>query len=105
MADLLLLPNQQLARRVIALSLRANELAEAMHLSREHVASVRTDKTKSVRAEKQTAAMRLADQKRHFESVVQRHQGFIEQVTLRRKGNLKKKHLGYTDIYHIFHRR
>lgn len=80
MADLLMLPNQQLARRVIALSLRANELAQAMHLSREQMASVRSEKAKSVRTEKQTAAVRLTDQKRHFETVIQRHQGFIEQV-------------------------
>lgn len=78
--DLITLPNQQLARRVIALSLRANELASAIQLSREHMASVRTEKVRTVRAEKQTAATRLADQKRHFESVVQRHQAFIEQV-------------------------
>lgn len=78
--DLITLPNQQLARRVIALSLRANELASAIQLSREHMANVRTEKTRTVRAEKQTAATRLAEQKRHFESVVQRHQVFIEQV-------------------------
>lgn len=82
MADLLMLPNQQLARRVIGLSLRANELSSAIQLSREHMASVRTEKMKSVRAEKQTAATRLADQKRHFEGVVERHQGFIEQVSV-----------------------
>lgn len=80
MGDLITLPNQQLARRIIALSLRANELSNAIQLSKEHMASVRTEKIKTVRAEKQNAQSRLFEQKKHFESIVVRHQGFIEQV-------------------------
>ena len=77
---MLLLPNHQLARRVITLSLRANELANAIHLSKEHVCQLKSEKQKMLRAEKASGANRLKEQKKHFESVVQRHQGFIEQV-------------------------
>lgn len=80
MADLLTLPNQQLARRVIGLSLRANELSNAIQLSKEHMEKVRGDKARSVRMEKQTGQTRLKEQKGHYESIVARHQGFIEQV-------------------------
>lgn len=75
-----MLPNQQLARRIIALSLRANELSNAVQLSREHMAKVRQDKIKAIRVEKQNCQCRIAEQKNHLESVVVRHQGFIEQV-------------------------
>lgn len=81
--DLITLPNQQLARRIIALSLRANELSSAIHLSREHMATVRTEKIKTVRAEKHNFQSRLFEQKKHFESIVVRHQGFIEQVCIK----------------------
>lgn len=79
-SDLILLPNQQLARRVVALSMRANELSNAIQLSKEHMANVRTDKIKCVRAEKLNAQSRMVEQKKNFESIVLRHQGFIEQV-------------------------
>ncbi|XP_014085665.2 centrosomal protein of 131 kDa [Bactrocera oleae] len=90
LADLLMLPNHQLARRVIALSLRANELANAVYLSKEHVMKVRTEKQKSIRTEKATAANRLREQKKHYELIVKRHQGFIEQL-LKDKGSLCEK--------------
>uniref|UniRef100_A0A0K8V8E0 5-azacytidine-induced protein 1 n=1 Tax=Bactrocera latifrons TaxID=174628 RepID=A0A0K8V8E0_BACLA len=90
LADLLMLPNHQLARRVIALSLRANELANAVYLSKEHVMKVRTEKQKSIRTEKATAANRLREQKKHYETIVKRHQGFIEQL-LKDKGSLCEK--------------
>lgn len=80
LADLLMLPNHQLARRVIALSLRANELANAVYLSKEHVMKVRSEKQKCIRTEKATTANRLREQKKHYEAIVKRHQGFIEQV-------------------------
>ncbi|XP_055706440.1 centrosomal protein of 131 kDa [Phlebotomus papatasi] len=89
-SDLLILPNHQLARRVVALSLRANELANALQLSKEHVASVRAEKAKAVRLEKQASATKLTEQKRHFEGIVARHQTFIEQL-LRDKSNLCEK--------------
>lgn len=79
-SDLVMLPNQQLARRIIALSLRANELSNAVQLSKEHMAKVRQDKIKAIRVEKQNCQFRIAEQKNHLESVVVRHQGFIEQV-------------------------
>lgn len=82
MTDLLTLPNQQLARRIIGLSLRANELSNATQLSKEHMDKVRGDKAKAIRLEKQTAQTRLKEQKTHYESTVARHQGFIEQVLL-----------------------
>lgn len=75
-----MLPNHQLARRVIGLSLRANELANAVHLSKEHVMKTRSEKQKSVRSEKQNSTNKLREQKKHFETIVARHQGFIEQV-------------------------
>lgn len=80
MADLIMLPNYQLARRVVALSLRANELSNAIQLSKEHVTTVRNEKQKTIRMEKQTAQQRLKEQKKHYESIIGRHQGFIEQV-------------------------
>ncbi|XP_055693677.1 centrosomal protein of 131 kDa [Lutzomyia longipalpis] len=89
-SDLLILPNHQLARRVVALSLRANELANALQLSKEHVAGVRAEKAKAIRAEKQASATKLTEQKRHFEGIVARHQTFIEQL-LRDKSNLCEK--------------
>lgn len=80
MADLLILPNQQLARRIISLSLRTNELSNAIQLSKEHMDKVRGDKARAIRLEKQTAQTRLKEQKSHYEGIVTRHQGFIEQV-------------------------
>ncbi|XP_017476876.1 PREDICTED: centrosomal protein of 131 kDa [Rhagoletis zephyria] len=90
LADLLMLPNHQLARRVIALSLRANELANAVYLSKEHVIKVRTEKQKCIRTEKAHAANRMREQKKHYETIVKRHQGFIEQL-LKDKGSLCEK--------------
>ncbi|KAH8345493.1 hypothetical protein KR084_005222, partial [Drosophila pseudotakahashii] len=90
LSELLMLPNHQLARRVIALSLRANELANAIHMSKEHVFQLRGEKQKSLRAEKSTGAAKLRDQKKHYEEVVTRHQGFIEQL-LKDKGSLCEK--------------
>ncbi|XP_061393155.1 centrosomal protein of 131 kDa [Musca vetustissima] len=90
LSDLLMLPNHQLARRVIALSLRANELANAVHLSKEHVMKIRTEKQKTIRAEKANSANRMREQKKHYETIVKRHQGFIEQL-LKDKGSLCEK--------------
>ncbi|KAM7343644.1 centrosomal protein dilatory [Cochliomyia hominivorax] len=90
LSDLLMLPNHQLARRVIALSLRANELANAVHLAKEHVMKVRTEKQKSIRSEKTNANNRMKEQKKHYEAIVKRHQGFIEQL-LKDKGSLCEK--------------
>ncbi|XP_067633573.1 centrosomal protein of 131 kDa [Eurosta solidaginis] len=90
LADLLMLPNHQLARRVIALSLRANELANAVYLSKEHVMKVRNEKQKCIRTEKANAANRMREQKKHYETIVKRHQGFIEQL-LKDKGSLCEK--------------
>ncbi|XP_001360940.2 centrosomal protein of 131 kDa [Drosophila pseudoobscura] len=90
LSELLMLPNHQLARRVIGLSLRANELANAIHLSKEHVLQLREEKQKSLRAEKANNAGKLRDQKKHYEEVVSRHQGFIEQL-LKDKGSLCEK--------------
>lgn len=85
-----MLPNHQLARRVIALSLRANELANAIHMSKEHVQQLRVERQKLLRAEKTSNANKLRDQKKHYEEVVTRHQGFIEQL-LKDKGSLCEK--------------
>ncbi|XP_055857329.1 centrosomal protein of 131 kDa isoform X2 [Episyrphus balteatus] len=90
LSDLLMLPNHQLARRVIGLSLRANELANAMLLSKEHIIKIRNEKQKGIRSEKQNTANRLREQKKHFEGIVARHQGFIEQL-LKDKGSLCEK--------------
>ncbi|XP_075167994.1 centrosomal protein dilatory [Haematobia irritans] len=90
LSDLLMLPNHQLARRIIALSLRANELANAVHLSKEHVIKIRTEKQKSIRSEKANSANRMKEQKKHYETIVKRHQGFIEQL-LKDKGSLCEK--------------
>lgn len=85
-----MLPNHQLARRVVALSLRANELANAVHLAKEHVMKVRTEKQKSIRAEKANSTNRMKEQKKHYETIVKRHQGFIEQL-LKDKASLCEK--------------
>lgn len=44
------------------------------------MAHVRADRQKAIRIEKQNSQARIAEQKNHFESIVSRHQGFIEQV-------------------------
>lgn len=75
-----MLPNHQLARRIVNLSLRSNELSNAIQLSKEHISFVRQEKQKAIRIEKQTTQNKLKEQKKHYESIVQRHQGFIEQV-------------------------
>uniref|UniRef100_A0A1A9UD99 5-azacytidine-induced protein 1 n=1 Tax=Glossina austeni TaxID=7395 RepID=A0A1A9UD99_GLOAU len=90
LSDLLMLPNHQLARKIVALSLRANELANALLLSKEHVAKIRTEKQKILRSEKSNAALRMREQKKHYETIVCRHQGFIEQL-LKDKGCLCEK--------------
>lgn len=77
------LTSEQLARRVISLSLRANELSTAVQLSKEHLEKVHCEKQKIVRLEKQMTQARLKEQKNHYENIVTRHQGFIEQVGVR----------------------
>ena len=79
-ADLLILPNHQLARRIVKLSLRANELSNAIQLSKEHVTNVRNDRMKALRLEKLNGQNRLKEQKKHYEDIVGRHQIFIEQL-------------------------
>lgn len=93
MEDLLLLPNRHLARRVIAMYLRTNELSNAVQMAKENMKSVREEKTKAVRAEKLNAQKALADQKRHFENIVSRHQVFVEQL-LKDKAALCEKVTG-----------
>lgn len=78
--DLLTMPTQQLARRIIGLTLRANELSNAIQMAKEHVDKLKCEKARAVRLEQHTAQARLKEQKTHHENVVTRHQGFIEQV-------------------------
>lgn len=85
-----MLPNRHLARRVIAMYLRTNELSNAVQLAKENVKSVREEKIKSVRAEKLQSQKAMADQKKHFENIVLRHQTFVEQL-LKDKGTLCEK--------------
>lgn len=82
MADLTLLSNEQLAHRIIALSLRTNELSNAIKLSKEHIDRTKNDNQKAIRLEKQATQVRLKEQKTHYEGIVTRHQGFIEQVSI-----------------------
>lgn len=76
----MLVSNEQLARKVIGLSLRTTELTNAIHLSKEYMDKIRSDNQKSIRMEKQMAQARLKEQKNHYETIVTRHQEFIEQV-------------------------
>lgn len=78
----MLLSSEQLARKIIGLSLRTNELANAMQLSKEHMDKIRCDNQKAIRMEKQMAQARLKEQKNHYETIVTRHQEFIEQVSV-----------------------
>lgn len=78
----MLLSSEQLARKVIGLSLRTNELTNTMQLSKEHMDKIRNDNQKTIRMEKQMAQTRLKEQKNHYETIVTRHQEFIEQVGL-----------------------
>ncbi|EAT42939.1 AAEL005590-PA [Aedes aegypti] len=86
MNDLLEIPVHQLARRVIKLSLRANELSNAMQLSKEHLSNVRTDKMKAVRAEKVAFQNKMKEQKKHYEDIIGRHQEFIDQLIKDKSG-------------------
>uniref|UniRef100_A0A182WEB2 Centrosomal protein of 131 kDa n=1 Tax=Anopheles minimus TaxID=112268 RepID=A0A182WEB2_9DIPT len=86
MNDLLELPPHQLARRVIKLSLRANELSNAMQLSKNHIATVRADKVKAIRTEKCALQGRLKEQKKHYEDIIGRHQEFIDQLIKDKSG-------------------
>lgn len=90
-----MLPNRHLARRVIAMYLRTNELSNAVQLAKENMKCVRDEKTKAVRIEKLNAQKSLADQKRHFENIVSRHQVFVEQL-LKDKSSLCEKVTGLT---------
>lgn len=90
-----MLPNRHLARRVIAMYLRTNELSNAVQLAKENMKSVREEKIKAVRLEKLHAQKSLADQKRHFENIVSRHQTFVEQL-LKDKSSLCEKVTGLT---------
>lgn len=81
MADLLLLSREQLARRIIAFSLRTNELSNGIKLSKDHVERIKNESQKSIRLEKLAAQTRLKEQRTHYEDIVTRHQGFIEQVS------------------------
>lgn len=80
LSELMLVSNEQLARKVIGLSLRTTELTNAIHLSKEYMDKIRSDNQKSIRMEKQMAQARLKEQKNHYETIVTRHQEFIEQV-------------------------
>uniref|UniRef100_A0A182M4F5 Centrosomal protein of 131 kDa n=1 Tax=Anopheles culicifacies TaxID=139723 RepID=A0A182M4F5_9DIPT len=86
MNDLLELPPHQLARRVIKLSLRANELNNAMQLSKNHIATVRADKMKAIRTEKCALQGKLKEQKKHYEDIIGRHQEFIDQLIKDKSG-------------------
>uniref|UniRef100_A0A182PBW6 Centrosomal protein of 131 kDa n=1 Tax=Anopheles epiroticus TaxID=199890 RepID=A0A182PBW6_9DIPT len=86
MNDLLELPPHQLARRVIKLSLRANELSNAMQLSKSHIATVRADKAKAIRTEKCALQGKLKEQKKHYEDIIGRHQEFIDQLIKDKSG-------------------
>ncbi|XP_050079605.1 centrosomal protein of 131 kDa [Anopheles maculipalpis] len=86
MNDLLELPTHQLARRVIKLSLRANELNNAMQLSKNHIATVRADKAKAIRTEKCALQGKLKEQKKHYEDIIGRHQEFIDQLIKDKSG-------------------
>lgn len=77
----MLLSSEQLARKVIGLSLRTTELTNAMQLSKEHMDKIRNDNQKAIRMERQMAQARLKEQKNHYETIVTRHQEFIEQVS------------------------
>ncbi|XP_039443826.1 centrosomal protein of 131 kDa [Culex pipiens pallens] len=86
MNDLLELPMHQLARRVIKLSLRANELNNAMHLSKDHLSNLKADKMKALRAEKAAFANKMKEQKKHYEDIIGRHQEFIDQLIKDKSG-------------------
>lgn len=49
-------------------------------MSKEHMEKIKLANQKLVRAEKQATQTRLKEQKNHYETVVARHQEFIEQV-------------------------
>lgn len=87
----MLLSSEQLARKVIGLNLRTNELTNAMQLSKEHMDKIRSDNQKTIRMEKQMAQTRLKEQKNHYETIVTRHQEFIEQVRTVTRCNSKQK--------------
>lgn len=72
------------------LSLRANELSNAIQLSKEHVANVRNDKSKAVRLEKLATQNKLKEQKKHYEEITRRHQVFIEQLIKDKAGLCEK---------------
>lgn len=86
----MLLPNRHLARRVIAMFLRTNELSNAVQLAKDNMKGVREEKQKSLRQEKLNSQKALNEQKRHFENIVARHQIFVEQL-LKDKSNLCEK--------------
>uniref|UniRef100_A0AAG5DIM3 5-azacytidine-induced protein 1 n=1 Tax=Anopheles atroparvus TaxID=41427 RepID=A0AAG5DIM3_ANOAO len=86
MSDLLELPQHQLARRVIKLSLRANELSNAMQLSKDHIATLKADKVKAIRTEKSALLGKLKEQKKHYEDIIGRHQEFIDQLIKDKSG-------------------
>ncbi|XP_065083120.1 centrosomal protein of 131 kDa [Ochlerotatus camptorhynchus] len=86
MNDLLEIPVHQLARRIIKLSLRANELSNAMQLSKEHLSNVKSDKMKAVRAEKTAFQNKMKEQKKHYEDIIGRHQEFIDQLIKDKSG-------------------
>ncbi|XP_058829093.1 centrosomal protein of 131 kDa [Topomyia yanbarensis] len=90
MSDLLEIPIHQLARRVIKLSLRANELSNAIHLSKDHVSNLKTDKMKALRAEKTAFLNKLKEQKKHYEDIIGRHQEFIDQLIKDKSGLCEK---------------
>lgn len=82
LSELMLLSSEQLARKVIGLSLRTTELVNAIQLSKEHMDKIRNDNQKAIRMERQMAQARLKEQKNHYETIVTRHQEFIEQVSV-----------------------
>lgn len=78
--DLMLLSNEQLAQKLIEFGLRANELTSAIHLSKQYMDKMRCDNQKAIRLERQMAQTHSKQQKNHYETIVTRHQEFIEQV-------------------------
>lgn len=90
MIDLLSLSSDQLARRVIALTLRSNELSHNVRSFREQLEKLQNEKQRLVRLEKHSAQTRFKEQKNHYENIITRHQGFIEQL-LKDKASLCEK--------------
>lgn len=85
MEDLLTHNNDELSRQVIDLTLRLKEKSSSIKLLQEELSTLREQIMKMTQQSDEIIKLKLKSQKDEFESIVKRHQKFIDQLIADKK--------------------